>query len=389
MKATPKRVTAVQVAVLIAVGLVGTTIAPEGVSGRQVGDPENSISRPHVRLPRAGTHGHCYPAQLINEHPLYPQLLRLETQIRRFSKVSSTRWDLDWYSAPPVNTPLLLVAPQPPEFDAYAYATHIKNWHQQRIASLPQPSTQLAADLQSRLRWMEKRLRTDLEEKLKRAAYSEELRLARKRAELVRRHQEALINADVMLPQVAETDEGRPSQREVIMAKIAAEMAREKEESQLILDEYATRMRQEAQVAFVTAQQQLWETMKKRRQTSVSSGSKTATRMSKRLSLMEAVGYDVGILEWKPDAAGLFSESRGDPEADFEAALAAAGRQVAEALGAQRGKLRNQIYREAVLAVSKTAIELDVSISIPPLDEAGGQDMTESLRPLLRRMWQQ
>jgi hypothetical protein len=184
-------------------------------------------------------------------------------------------------------------------------------------------------------------------------------------------------------------DQETPSQRAAIMAKIAAAMTREKEESQRILNEYEARMREEAQVAFVTEQQKLWETMKKRLQTSVSSGSKTATRMSKRLSLMEAVPYDGGVVEWKADATGPFSEDRRASGADRDAAFGAAGEQVAAALGRQRGLLRNQIYRETVLAVSKTAVELDVSINIPPLEKASGQDITEQLRPLLRRMWQQ
>ena len=389
MKANRKRVTAVQMAVLIAVGLGGIMIAAKGVSGQQAGDPEGPVSGPHARLPRAGTQGHCYPAQLINEHPLYPQLLRLEVQIRRLSNVSAASWDLDWYGIPPTATSLLFVFPQPPEFNAHTYATYIRNWRQQRIESLPQPGTQLAADLQSRLRWIERQLRTDLEEKLQTAAYSEELRLARKQAELVREHQEALINADVRPLRAMDKDQETASQRAAITAKMAAAMTREKEESKRILDQYEARMREEAQVAFVAAQQQLWETMKKRRQTSVSSGSKTATRMSKRLSLMEAVAYDAGVLEWKPDSVGPIWEGRRDPEADFNAAFAAAGQEVAVALGAQRGKLRNEIYRETVLAVSKSAIEVGVSINIPPLGKASGEDMTERLRPLLHRMWQQ
>jgi len=384
-----KRFTVVQLTVLITVGLAGVMIAPERVCGGQVGGAEDLVKGAPAGRPGRGAHDHCYPARLINEHPLYPQLLRLETHIERLNNVSARRWDLDWYSTQLTDTPLLLVAPQFPEFNADMYASYISSWRQQRVNSLPQRDTQLSADLASRLRWVEKQLRTELEDKLQRAAYSEELRLAREKAELIRRHQEALINADLTPLRAMDKDQETPSQRAAIMAKIAAAMTREKEDSQRILNEYEARMREEAQVALITEQQKLWETMKKRLQTSVSSGSKTATRMSKRLSLMEAVPYDGGVVEWKADATGPFSEDRRASGADRDAALGAAGEQVAAALGRQRGLLRNQIYRETVLAVSKTAVELDVSINIPPLEKASGQDITEQLRPLLRRMWQQ
>ncbi len=377
-----------QIAALLIAVLAGTIALSKHSEMQSAGPASNVSPQGMARPPHKDAQGYVYPARLINEHPLYGQLARLDAEIRRLNATSAVAWQRQWQGSITPDMRLTFIPPQLPGYDEDTYAGYRHIWQQQRTEGLPQPNlTELAPDLQARLRWIERNLRTDLDRKLEGARYAEDLRLARTRAELVRKHQEALSNADLVLPRSREGTAAITSQREKILAKIESQMAQERAASQALLTEYEAKMRQEAQLAFVAAQMELWDNMKKRLQRSVTSGSKTAARLSKVLSDWQSADYSADVLEWQPSGAGVFAPDTEPTDTEFSALYEGSGRRVASVLGLRRGSLNRAIYQETALAVRKCAMELGVDVTIPPLEPPSGEDMTETIRPLLRRMW--
>ncbi len=388
MKAKRSEMAGWKIAALLAVLLAGMIVLSKAASMRPAGGAEDPTVAAAVASLQEARHGHVYPAQLMAEHPLYPQLLRLDAEIQRLTAISSVGWERDWQRPFAPYTPLVLIGPELPQFGAGAYERYCQSWQRRRVQAAPQPTGELAPDLQARLRWSERNLRTDLQKKLQAACYARDLELARKEAELVRKYQEALMNADLLGPRRSEGSDALPSQHEQILAAIEAQMAQQREASQRLLAQYEAKIRQEAQVTFAQAQQELWDKMKKRLQTSVSSGSKIGTRLSKRLSSFESTDYTADVLEWKPDAEGIFIQGADQRSAEVGAFYEAAAGRAASALRERRSKLSRDIYSETVLAVRKSAMELGAEVCIPPLEPATGDDLTASMRPLLRQMWQ-
>jgi len=388
MKAKRSEMAGWKIAALLAVLLAGMIVLSKATSMHPAGGAEDPTVAAPAASPLAPCRGHVYPAQLMAEHPLYPQLLRLDAEIQRLSAISAAAWEGDWQRPLAPYTRLVLIGPELPQFGADAYQRYSQSWQRRRVQAVPQPTDELASDLDARLRWIERNLRTDLQKKLQAAHYAQDLELARKEAEIIRKYQEALMNADLLGPRASEGSDAPPSQREQILAKIEAQMAQERQASQRLFAEYEAKIRQEAQVAFAQAQQELWDKMKKRLQTSVSSGSKIGTRLSKRLGSFASADYTADVLEWKPGAGGILIHGADQRSADAGALYEAAGRRAASALRQRRAKLSREIYSETVLAVRKSAMELGADVCIPPLEPATGDDLTHSMRPLLRQMWQ-
>ncbi len=341
-----------------------------------------------VKELQPGVRGYVHPARLMSEHPLYGELQRLDSEISRLSLAPHASWEYDWSGLSKFDMRHTLIAPAIPE----PYKAHLdqyqREWREQLKQRVPHASDELAEDLRARLQWSEQGLRTDLDAKLAAAQHSQELQLARKRAELVRTYQEALMNADLFPRALVDGEQSGPTERERIMARIEAEMVKEKQASERLLAEYDAKMRDEAQVAFVTAQQEVWELMQKRLESSVTSGSKIAAGLSKYLSKPDSQDFSADSIEWDPGDSAAFWEENGDSASEFDDLYAAACQRVAEALSRQRSALSREIYDETVLAIRKCDFEVGAELTISPTDPEFGEDLTESVRPLLRRMWQ-
>ena len=389
MRARASRIAAWQIATLVAVMLVGaivisqTTFAPASRS-----DTDAPIKSSDLTWGALGETCHAYPARLMSEHPLYPQLMRLDAEIARFSSLTVHRWERRWHWGPRPDSTLVLIGPQPPGFDSVTYDDYVTLWRQSRTNAFAASPSELAPDLMARLGWIEQQLRGDLEQKLQATRYAEQLELSRKEADLVRKYQEALMNADLMVRRRGESTDAAPSERERILARIEAQMAEQADASQRLLDEYEARMRQEAQLAFDTAQQQVWQKMQKRLHSSVSSGSKTADRLSKLLSNWEVPDYSGRVLVHQSSAVDVLTHEYEPGGTDVEAVYASAGNRLAAMLSVQKSRLSRRIYDETVLAVRKSALEAGTRLTVPPTQPTAGPDVTEQLRPQLRRMWQ-
>jgi hypothetical protein len=251
------------------------------------------------------------------------------------------------------------------------------------------PPGELAPDLQARLRWIERQLRGDLEQKLQAARYSRQLELSRKEAELVRTYQEALMNADLMSA-TGGTRANRPTpERERILARIETQMTEQVEASQRLLNEYEAKMRQDTELTFAATQQQIWEKMQERLHSTVNSGSKTADRLSKELSSWKTSDYSGPATVWHLDPSGVLGGDLQPDRVEVTVAFTAARGRLAAALAIQKARLSGQIYDETVLAMHKSALQTGFRLTIPPMQPSDGPDVTELLRPQLRTMWQQ
>ncbi len=343
-----------------------------------------------MQTPIAAAHeapGHVYPARLMSEHPLYPMLLRLG---RRIDSLCETADLVD-----PRQTALAIDAlavtldpPAVPSWDATTLGESL-------AAAMPpaSPDTEpvqpdLAPDLKARMHWIERTVDAELERKLEAARYGQELALARRRAELVRRYQEALMNVD--LPPArhgGDADTGATAGRAQLEAAIEAQMQEARLQAEAEFVRQADEIRRAARQTVATAERDIAAEMRARQETSVSSGSKIIDRLSNTLSSVQGSDFSAEVMEWAPRAPRAQQAADSTVRASFDEVYQAAAARVADDIGRRRLQLSRAIYNETVLIVRKCALQEGIDLTIPPLQPADGRDLTEDLRPLVRRAW--
>ena len=365
-------------AVLLLAGMAIYALAPGAA-------PTSRMQTPIAAADEAP--GHVYPARLMSEHPLYPMLLRLG---RRIDGLCQTG-DMIAPRQTALAVDALAVTLHPPAVPSWDAGT-VGGFLAAAMPPVP-PDTEpaqleLAPDLKARMRWLERTAGAELDRKLEAARYEQELALARRRAELVRRYQEALMNAD--LPPArhgGDADTGATPGRAQLEAAIETQMQEARVQAEAEFERQADEIRRAARHTVATAERDIAAEMRARQETSVSSGSKIIDRLSNTLSSVQGSDFSAEVMEWAPRAPEAHAAADSTVPARFDDVYQAAAARVADDIGRRRLQLSRAIYKETVLVVRKCALQEGIELTIPPLQPADGRDLTEDLRPLVRRAW--
>lgn len=330
--------------------------------------------------------GHVYIARLLSEHPLYPQYQRLAQEIASLQKPCMLP------TTPPVFLELgelFLPGPRPPRFPLEQFELRRAEW---RLTLLPVPPTSLAAldeDLLAELRWSKTQAEERAAAQIRLLESQAQAQVADVRAEAVRRHQEALNNVGLDLTATdREAREARDAaeqvERQRLWAEIEQEVAAARTVSGRALAASQQQIEQDLQAQLKDLETDAWQRVEKRREIFVKSGSEIRTRMSKAMTPPQPLSLSQG-LSWQPTGAGgaIAPEVTGLLQREQRLRQAQAA-----LLIAKRADLAVQIERGVELAVRRVAGLESIRLTVPPLQAAKGSDLTESLRPTLRQMFQ-
>lgn len=334
-----------------------------------------------------GREGHVYIAPLMQEHPLYPVLRSLDEEIAFLRGDSTLRMPLmpDLSITSPRGMILSLQPLQP--FPTSSFAAHRARWYKEatRIQEAPRP-TELAADLQAQLDWLQRRLNNEALRRISRLRSAEERRLAELRAKAVRERQEALYNIplDLQLPDREAMARAEEYRRE-LWRQIEDEVAIARAEGLQQLSGRETAIHESVEETLRTLEAELWKRMEERLEISVKSGSKIRDDMSKALTTSGPLAWPRAV-SW--DYTGIvtgfaFPVEGNVTDAERETRLAQAMR-----LEQRRNELAGLIRDATERAVRKTAGMDNIILHIPPYDNAVGPDMTSRTRLALKRMYQ-
>lgn len=353
-------------------GLVACLVL--GGCGLQEGPAAPAVTRPRL--------GYAYVAQLMPEHPLYGQLRRLDQEVSALVRPAT--------AASPVAPTfgplglLVLSAPEGPPWPLDQFAERRADWDL-GPSLLPPPTTSyLAPDLMAELDWTRRRLDRETRQLLADARSQEELALSRLRAQAVRERQEQYNNAalDLKLSDdeaQAAAAERRLELREEVELLVAAERVAAEER----LRQFRERQEARASEELLAAQREIWARQQERSQIAVKSGSEIRSGMSKTMAPPEALYFD-GPLVW---GSGLETATPG-PRRAADAGVAAARRQSqARRLRRERDALSRRLYESTRVAVSGLAAMQGWVVRFPPVQPSEGEDLTESIRPMLRALY--
>jgi hypothetical protein len=326
---------------------------------------------------------HAYVAPLLSEHPLYPQLQRLEQELVWLRRSPAT----------PAVSPvflelgeLFLPGPEPPAFPLTRFAEHRRQW---QLSLLPEESvisTALAADLKAEVQWQQRQARRWADQELAEVTAREDATVAEARAAAVRERQEALNNAGLDLTLAdREAYAAARAERQRLWQEIdiAEAQARSHAEERIAAEQ--GRISGELQRRLAAAEAQAERRMRKRIETIPKSRSEMGARMSKDMVSPEPPGRAEGVA-WRPTGlppAGAFQPTYGPLLArDRELRQAQAAR-----IAAARADLAATIHEATAVALKRIGALHDWNVLLPPDEPASGRDMTERLRPELRALF--
>jgi hypothetical protein len=330
--------------------------------------------------------GHVYIARLLSEHPLYPQYQRLAQEIASLQKPCVLP------TTPPVFLELgelFLPGPQPPRFPLEQFELRRAEWRLTLVPVQPASLAALDADLLAELRWSKTQAEERASAQVMLLESREDARVAEVRAEAVRRHQEALNNVGLNLTATdREARDARDAAEQQERRRLWTEIEQEVAAARAAADQTMAASRQQIdddlQAQLRDLEAEAWQRVEKRREIFVKSGSEIRTRMSNAMTPPEPMSLSQG-LSWQPGGAGGAIAPEVTGLLQREQRL----RQAQKALlVAKRADLAVQIERGVELAVRRLAGLEGIRLTVPPLQAAEGSDMTESLRPAVRKMFQ-
>lgn len=340
-------------------------------------------SAPAAAFFAAPRSGHAYVAQLVTEHPLYPQYQRLEQEI------AALRQSCVIPAVSPVFLELgelFLPGPEPPRFPLDRFEARRRQWQLAVLPEGPPGPLELAPDLTAEMQWQEHLAHKWADQQLAEVAAREDATVAEARAQAVRDRQEAFNNAglDLALPdreaQVAATAERQRLWQEI---EIAEGEARGAAAERIAAEQ--RRIDAELQRRLAVAEAAAHRRMQKRTEIFLESGSETRTRMSKAMAASEPPAATAGYT-WRPGVAvapGALQPTYGPLlQRDRELRLAQAAR-----LAAARADLAATMFQATALAIKRISGLHHWEVRLPPEEEALGQDMTEQIRPELRALF--
>ncbi|MBU0607690.1 MAG: hypothetical protein KKI08_07365 [Armatimonadetes bacterium] len=327
--------------------------------------------------------GHVYVAQLLSEHPLYDQAQHLDQEI------AALRRPLQPPAAPPLLLELgelFLPGPEPPRFPLEQFESQRHEWQLTLLPDRPAETTALAPDLAAELAWQRQTAEKEARTALLRLAAQADSRVAEARAAAVRARQEALNNAGLDLTnRTREAAAAAQRTRDQLWEEIEQETSRARAAAEAQLAEARRQVNDEMARRIAAATEDANSRMQKRMEIRLKSGSETKNRMSNTLMPPEPVRLEPGVA-WQP----------GQPPEPFAResstrSVAAADRQTREAqmarLAAARSHLQAQMYEAVALAVLRSAGIRGWDLRLPPDEPAEGPDLTERVRPDIRRVF--
>lgn len=341
--------------------------------------PRQDAAAPRL-APRPG--GYVYVAQLLPEHPLYPQLQALEGEIARLAAVPMPA-TIAFAGAPAMRLevgPLLT-----PGMPLETFLRRRADWLQGPSLLAPPGSSPLAPDLAAELNWTRQRLADAMEQAARQAASDEALRLSAQRAAAVRARQEMLNNAglDLSLSE-AEAQAAGDAERQRLWDEIDQEMHAAGAASEARLGQLRQELEADTARLQAEAEARIWQRQEERLGIAVKSGSKTRTAMSNSVKPPEP-------LEASAAESWVLAEARG--------ARIIAGRQqlgvVAQTrrnaqiseLQRRRAALAGRLMTSTEHAVVGLAAMQGLELSLPPRDEPRGPNRTEEMRQALRKLY--
>lgn len=325
--------------------------------------------------------GFVYVAQLMSEHPLYPQLRRLDEEIAslRRSAVSPG------ITAPDLRLPdLVLGAPEAPAFPLPEFAQRRSDWEQgPSLIELP-ASTPLAPDIAAELAWSRSQLRAKMQQQLDEVRSDEDSRLSELRAQAIRERQEQFNNAELDL-NVADKDAAAAADatRKRLWQEVEDYVTRERTAAEQRLAQFQKRLEADLDRDLAKSEQELWDRQKERTETITKSGSKTRTEMSKTVTA-PSLPPAVGPLVWRPPANQALPDW---PRPVTEGREAVRRSQQAAVLLRERGRIAAQVEQATRVDLLGLAALEGIRLVFPPMQEATGPNLTEKLRPALRGLY--
>lgn len=338
---------------------------------------------PAVSFFAAPRQGHVFLAQLVAEHPLCEQYRRLEQEIAALRAPCSAP------AISPVPLELgemFLPAPDLPSFPLEQFEHRRQAWELTLLPERDSYTTQLAPDLAAELEWTRHRLQRQGQRRIDEFTAHEQACVAELRAAAVRARQEALNNAglDPKLTDAAAEETAR-KERQRLLDEIEAETNAARAEAEERIAQERAGIEAETQAEIEQAEAAVGERMQERLQVFVKNGSETRARMSNAITPPSPLGAAESV-SWQPTtvppSAAFQPTLRPLLEADRRTRMAQAAR-----LAAARAELGAALFEATALAVQRIAGLHDWRVYLPPQEPATGQDMTERVRPELRRMF--
>ncbi|NPV48869.1 MAG: hypothetical protein HPY69_18160 [Armatimonadetes bacterium] len=354
-------------------GLVGCLVL--GGCGLEEGPAAPGRVRPRV--------GYVFVAQLMSEHPLYGQLQRLEQEAMALRRPGSAPVTATPSWSP--LAPLVFAALDGPSLPLQQFAQRRTDWDL-GPSLLPPPATSyLAPDLLAELNWTRRRLNRETQQLLAESRSREELALSRQRAQAIRDRQEQYNNAALDLGLSDDEAQAAAAERRLaLQEEVELLMAAERVAAEERLRQFRQRQEQRAAEELQGAQREVWARQQERSQVSVRSGSEIRSGMSKAMEPPEPLYFD-GPLLWDSGLSADITERRGKVRG---AGLLAARRDSqARRMLREREMLSRRLYQSTRAAVSGVAAMQGWVVTYPPLQPREGEDLTESIRPLLRALY--
>jgi len=335
--------------------------------------------------PEAKREGYVYVAQLINEHPLYRQYQRLEAEIAALRHTPQHD---------PIIKPFFLKMPEvffpvpaSPEGYSELWAERRQEWELTLLPDRPVVSAEeLAADLRAELHWQRQQiLRWAAAEWAQKEAEAQAA-VAEARAAALRARQEALNNAglNLQLPR-REAQQAAEAERQRLWAEIEAETQKAREEAERRLAAEQAQLEALVQERLKRVEAEKRQRMEKRTEIFLKSGSESREQMSKEMAWATEEPSLAGVY-WQPSAYLRAEDYRASlkPLRRAEERVRAAQ---AVRLAKARAHLSKQLWDATALAVLRIAGLQGWRIYFPPEEPARGQNLTEQIRPELRKMY--
>ncbi len=344
--------------------------------------PHGGTARRSVAEPREG---YAYTAVLMARHPLYRAIAELE---RALEELGDDEWD-------PVLEPLDDRFEQIVFLESLAFADptdRLITLHEQWRGAYPDLAVEPGAfspDVQTRIEWERRRAQRVIAEQMAGAEAAEGRRLARMRAALVARYQERLVNLRIDANLGGE-DEAQAAQAEEqrIWEAIDAELAAERQAGRELLAEMARRLRREAEIRIMSAQERADALASGRRDEVQRVGADLYAQMAEELSgpwegePPGEVGAVADVSE--PNVRLEMAESmRARAEQVRRETAEQQRRRLLRALGRLRARVKSGTETAALVVAHRDGIELQLL----PGGSARGENMTGSIAAKLEQFW--
>ncbi|MFO7947464.1 MAG: hypothetical protein R6V19_11705 [Armatimonadota bacterium] len=383
MAARANRLTGWHIALLCAV-TAAVFLTLSHLQSRAI-EHEAAADQPATTSVRPLSRGYVNIAALMTEHPFYPQLRTIDNQISRLAAAGVPRWDSMWGDRGAGVIALSL--PGIPHAETDLFAREYARWQETRGKWRQERTEELASDLKARLRWKERQISARLEEDLRNKSAAEELWLARKEIALVKKYQEALMNASLDARRSGSAEQQGPTLKEKLQTRMEQELQQAREQSEARRQKYWQQRKAESQQAREAARRQVEKEQAERAESSVNSGSKIASQLSNHLSLPEVEDETGRVVVWEPGPFSIYTPVKELRGPDFQKHYGDAAVRVQKALSARREMLLNDIYRETVAAVRTAEMDMNVQVVTELHRDKQTNDLTERFRSYLKQLW--